>query len=382
MFCLLLRLRVSRFSERPESWPGAFDSYIGSLGSTKAREVCLPCGEVSVSSGYKGAFSVGTVCLEKLKKAFAAQNFVFDQMRRSWQDIQSMGEKGLDYESVPTLTAHRVAEVSARLDAIRSGSPDVVSSPRLWEEIECELERESAALGVERLQVAGELAKRSLEEDSEEENEEEDSEEETSGEETSGEETSGEENSGEEKAQSLRRSPRIAQRPKEIPRRSPRPAQTQPRRTRAKEAPRSDHRQRTKIHQTHAMETLYKLKMTRVTSTVTMGQLVVRHEQEDLVVESTVSDDFSRNACDLPHAGMIQASWTRQKTPFTAKKTVSGTVAVVCCVHSVVPFSVFLQDREEQRKRRDEELPPAKRRPTTPMGEERPQSPVYRSTGQ
>jgi hypothetical protein len=157
------------------------------------------------------------------------------------------------------------------------------------------------------------------------------------------------------------------------------------------------------------MDNLFRLTMTRITSEVVQGQLVVRHEQEDLLVESTGCEVVRRNACALPHAGKVQASWTRLQTPFTAEQRVSDREGVVCVVHAVVPWEEFVSAREERLKRRytedtDEGSPP-KRRPTTPiedetpvygsweefarareertrLGEERPQSPVYRSTGQ
>lgn len=129
---------------------------------------------------------------------------------------------------------------------------------------------------------------------------------------------------------------------------------------------------------------LFKLTMTRVTSKVIMGQLVVEREQECLLVESTVYEDYGRNACDMPHAGQIQASWTKLQTPFTAEKCVSDTEAVVCVVSSVVPWEDFKSAREETRKRKyredtGEEWP--EECPVTPMGGRRPSSPVYRSTG-
>ena len=221
---------AARFSERPEDWPRAFDSYIQALGEETTHEVCLPCGKVSVSSGYKGAFCVGTTCLEKLKKTFAAQNFVFDQMLQSWQEIRSMGEKGFDYQSVPTLGPGRVIEVYTRIDAIRNGRPGLSSSSRLWKEIALELEEASEALGVERLRIAGQLAERSLQEGMEVSNEEEASEEE--GQDAPEEEDEDYSEGGDEDCseggdedcsegeggddvplRSLRRSPRIAQRP-------------------------------------------------------------------------------------------------------------------------------------------------------------------------
>ena len=125
---------------------------------------------------------------------------------------------------------------------------------------------------------------------------------------------------------------------------------------------------------------LFKLSMVRITSKVIMGQLVVDHEKSNLLVESTVYEDVGRNACDLPLAGQIQASWTKRETPFTAEKCVSDTEAVVCVVSAVVPWEDFKSAREETRKRKyredtGEEWPEA--RPATPMGEARPKSPVY-----
>ena len=122
---------------------------------------------------------------------------------------------------------------------------------------------------------------------------------------------------------------------------------------------------------------LFKLSMTRVTSKVTMGHLVVEHEKEDLLVESTVYEDYGRSACDMPHAGQIQASWTKRQTPFTAEKW-RDTETVVCVVHAVVPWEDFKSAREETRKRKYRE-DTGEEWPDPPVCEARPSSPVYRS---
>lgn len=124
---------------------------------------------------------------------------------------------------------------------------------------------------------------------------------------------------------------------------------------------------------------LYKLTMVRITSKVINGQLIVDQEKENLLVESTVFEDYTRNACDLPRDGQIQVSWTTRETPFTAEKCVSDTETVVCVVSSVVPWEDFKSAREEKRKRQyfEDTGEEWSDRPRTPMGEPRPKSPVY-----
>ena len=156
---------ASAFAERPEDWPAAFDAYIGGMGTGAAETLCLPCGDVEVLAGYAGAFAVGATCLEKLKKAVAAQNFVFDQMVQSWQELRDMGQGADEYQLVPTLTEARTAQVAARIDAIRTGKPDVISSPRLWETVRTDLATAAESLGIDRLQIAGETAALRMAED-------------------------------------------------------------------------------------------------------------------------------------------------------------------------------------------------------------------------
>jgi len=122
------------------------------------------------------------------------------------------------------------------------------------------------------------------------------------------------------------------------------------------------------------MNHLYKLTMTRVTSKVVMGHLVVEHEKECLLVESTGYGDFGRSACDLPHDGQIRASWTKLQTPFTVER-VRDTETVVCVVHAVVPWEEFVSARHEKRKRQYFE-------DTGEEWSEIPTPPVYRSTGE
>ena len=164
---------ANAFMERPEDLPTAFDAYVDRMGDKAEETLCLPCGEVTVPAGYKGAFAVGLTCLDTLKKSMAAQNFFLDQMVQSWEELRDIGEAGSDYQLVPTLTAERTTQVASRIDAIMTGNPDVVSSPRLWALVEEGLEAAAEQLGVDRLEIAGAIAKRAMQEESEDESEEE-----------------------------------------------------------------------------------------------------------------------------------------------------------------------------------------------------------------
>jgi hypothetical protein len=161
------------FMERPEDLPTAFDAYVDRMGDKADETFCLPCGEVTVPAGYRGAFAVGLTCLETLRKCMSAQNFFLDQLVQSWEELRDMGDVGSDYQLVPTLTVERVTQVANRIDAIMTGNPDVVSSPRLWSTVEESLEAAAEQLGVHRLEIAGAIAKKAMQDESEEESEEE-----------------------------------------------------------------------------------------------------------------------------------------------------------------------------------------------------------------
>lgn len=160
---------ANAFTERPEDLPTAFDAYVCRMGDKSEETLCLPCGEVAVPAGYKGAFAIGLTCLETLKKCMAAQNFFLDQMVQTWEDLRDMGEAGSEYQLVPTLTAARTTQVANRIDAIMTGNPGVVSSPRLWALVEKSLEAAAGQLDVDRLEIAGAIAKKAMEGEASEE---------------------------------------------------------------------------------------------------------------------------------------------------------------------------------------------------------------------
>ena len=162
---------ANAFLERPEDLPTAFDAYIDRMGDKADETRCLPCGDVTVPAGYKGAFAVGLTCLETLRRTMSAQNFFLDQMVQSWEELRDVG--AVDYQLVPTLTEERTNQVTNRVDAIMTGTPDVVSSPRLWAEVEESLDAAAGQLGVYRLAIAGAIAKKAMEEESDEEDSEE-----------------------------------------------------------------------------------------------------------------------------------------------------------------------------------------------------------------
>lgn len=164
---------ANAFMQRLEDLPTAFDTYVDRMGDKAEETLCLPCGEVTVPAGYKGAFAIGLTCLETLKKSMAAQNFFLDQLVQTWEELRDMGDVGSDYQLVPTLTAERTTQVANRIDAIMTGNPDVVSSPRLWAEVEESLEAAAEELDLDRLEIACAIATRAMQGESEEESEEE-----------------------------------------------------------------------------------------------------------------------------------------------------------------------------------------------------------------